>query len=297
MNQDVGDTTKKRGVLLLLLIVLAVAGIAAARQTWLDIFDNGMRRADAIHVFMAIPLCLWLVWTRRQALEKRCPRPSVVGPLLIAAGWAASSYGYHTSGQTLWHGGVVIVLIGCVVSAIGLDLFRYFLPAVAALMFVVPAPGFVRKQLEGPMEIAAARGGKFLFDVLGMDVEMTTKRWAFGEKYIFRQDELDLFVSDICQRSQMFFVVFMVAFAFAFGGSVRSTVGRIVILLSVPALAIVCDLLRLVPLVWYYCQHPEAVNERYHRLIPWLLVPIAYSILWGAVALFHWVWSPDAEET
>ena len=279
------------------LIVLVAAGVWANGQAWIDIVDNGLRRPDAVHIFMALPLFAWVVWGLRANLAACRPRPSIMGPSLIAIGWAASAYGYHTSGQTLWHGGVLIVLIGCIVSVVGQDLFRYFLPAVFALGFIIPAPGFLRKRLEVPLEYGTAWTGKFIFDVLGMDVELETKPWAFGIQYYYRHEDLELFVNDLSQRTQMFFVVLAVAFAFAFGPNLRSHVGRVCVFLLVPLLTILCDVIRTIPTFWYYARKTEDVSARFHLFTVWLMVPVAYFILWGLAVLVRWAWSADAEET
>ena len=294
----ISDTAYRHGPQTLsAMIVLSVAGVWANGQVWIDILDNGLRRPEAVHIFMAIPLCAWVVWGRRANFAACRPRPSIIGPLLIAIGWAASAYGYHSSGQTLWHGGVLLILIGGIVSVVGRDLFRYFLPAVCALSFIVPAPGFLRHRLEGPLEYATAWSGKFIFDRLGMDVELETKPWAFGIQYYYRHENMELFLNDLSQRTQMFFVVLAVAFAFAFGPNLRSHVGRVCVFLLVPLLTILCNVIRTIPTFWYYAKKAEDASARYHLFTVWLLVPVAYFILWGLAVLVRWVWSPDAEET
>lgn len=278
------------------LIGLTAAGMWATLTVWRDILETAMARPDAIHVFLALPVFFWLLWTRKRRWAACRPRPSLIGPLLIAAGWLASSYGYNTSGQTLWHGGALLVVIGCAVSIVGRDLLVHFMPAILALGFILPSPGFVRKPLQRPLEVCTARSGKFIFDCLGMDVDLDIKPWAFGKSCIFRYQDLELFVTDICQRTQMFFVVLVVAFLFAFGPPARGVVARVLVCLVVPVLAIVCDLIRTVPTVWYYGRHPNAVNERYHLFTVWLMVPVCCFILWGMGVLARWIWSADPDD-
>ena len=277
-------------------VALTAFAVWANADAWCDILDNGVRRADAVHIFLGLPLFAWLLWAGRGRFADCRLAPSALGLPIMLVGWGISVWGYHRSGQTLWHGGALLVAAGCVVAVMGKELLFRFVPAFLALGFTVPAPGFVRRVLEGPLETATAHAGKFVFDVIGMNVQLDTQPWAFSRYYIYRYEEVEVFVKDLCQRTQMFFVVLAVAYVFAFGSSLRKPLGRVLIFLSVPLLAIVCDVVRTVPTIEYYRQNPEIAGNRYHVFATvWPLVPVAFLVLWGLTAVGRWVFSPDTE--
>ena len=68
----------------------------------------------------------------------------------VAIGWLSWSFGYRYQFQSLWHGGAVLMAVGAVLSVLGGDLLRWFLPAFLALVFLIPVPGRARLHLAGP---------------------------------------------------------------------------------------------------------------------------------------------------
>ena len=85
-------------------------------------------------------------------------RPAPASACSIAAvGWAVSSYGFYHGYQSLWHGGAVLVVVGCILTVLGKQaLFRFF-PAVAVLVFIVPVPGLIRQQIAIPLQTWTAQ--------------------------------------------------------------------------------------------------------------------------------------------
>ena len=91
-------------------------------------------------------------------------------------------------------------------------------------------------------------------------------------------------------------MVLAVAYAFAFGTSWRRPAGRVLVFLAVPLLAIMCDVIRIVPTLAYYHRNAEAAEDRYHVFVTvWLLVPVAFLMLWVIKAVARWVASPDPD--
>src|SRR3712207_4370966 len=100
-------------------VVLAAAGFAVTGDAWQDILRHSMRDPEASHAFLVPIVAAWLVWVRRRRLRHCRPRPSYLGSALVLCGWALYSFGDTYLIQSFWHGGAVLLVVGCVLSVIG----------------------------------------------------------------------------------------------------------------------------------------------------------------------------------
>ena len=118
--------------------LMAALGIAATHPAWADMYLIAYNDEEYSHIFLVPLVALWMVWVRRHRFRHCRITGTSVGLFLVAIGWAVSSYGFYHRYQSLWHGGSVLVVLGCVVTVLGKQLLFRFFPAVAVLLFLVP---------------------------------------------------------------------------------------------------------------------------------------------------------------
>jgi len=85
----------------------------------------------------------------------------------------------------------------------------------------------------------------------------------------------------------------LIAFGFAFAIPLRMSVRVLIVLLS-PVVALVCNVLRVVPLVWLEGQSETArdLGTQLHDISGWVMVPVAFFVLLGIIRLLKWATLP-----
>src|SRR5437773_1770238 len=140
MNAAATETRPARVICrrdLLVAAAFAVAAVGLMFDAWRDILRLGMRQEELSYVFLAPAVIGWIAIASRNRLID-CPlRREWAGLAILVVGWIVFFYGY-VADPVLWRAGAVIVAVGAVVSALGLDALLRLWPAFAATIFLVP---------------------------------------------------------------------------------------------------------------------------------------------------------------
>jgi exosortase len=273
-----GWTTRR---ILAALAVVALA-ILATLPAWLDIAHIAQVDDEASHVFLVPIVIAWLIWVRRGRFRYCLPRPTILGPLCVAVGWLISTYGYRNAMQSLWHGGAVLIVIGALLSVVGRDLLLRFAPAFAVLIFLVPIPGVIRQKIAIPMQTATASATQTVFDILGEPIQRTGNQLSINGTVVN--------VAEACNGMRMVFTLVLVSYAFAFGEPLRGYV-RFLILAASPLSAIICNVIRMVPTIWFF-GHAKTIAEPFHNIAGWIMLGIAFLLLMAIIRLLKWALIP-----
>jgi exosortase len=274
--------------------VLAVIAIVACYQAWSDILHIVLRfqpkfpfvsvgDEEASQVLLVPFIFLWMIWIRRRRMRKCKPEGTWIGPLFVLIGGLTTVFGYYQGIQSFWHGGAVFVLIGAVLSVLGKDVFFNFLPAFAVLIFLVPAPGSIRQQIAIPMQSATAVVTQQVFDIMGVPVDRSGNLLSING--------IDVTIAEACNGMRMVFALFLACYAFAFGTPLR-WYARLIILVGSPLAAILCNVIRLIPTLWFFGHAPREFANAFHDASGWIMLPIAFLMLLSIVGLLKWALIP-----
>src|SRR5215207_3989964 len=73
----------------------AAVGVAVTWNAWEEIYTFAKRDEEASHIFLVIPVALYMVWVRRMRWRHCRPSGTIIGPMMVLAGWALSHYGFN----------------------------------------------------------------------------------------------------------------------------------------------------------------------------------------------------------
>ena len=263
--------------------VMAALGVAATFPAWADIFEIAYKDEEYQHIFLVPLVALWMVWIRRMRFRYCRVSGTGIGLVAAAAGWAVSSYGYHHGYQSLWHGGAVMVVLGCILTVLGKQALFQFLPAVAVLVFIVPVPGLMRQRIAIPLQTWTAQITEVILEVVGIPVERSVNWLTVNGK--------PLEIAEACNGLRMVWPLILMSYVFSFGLPLRNSV-RLVLLLASPLSAIFCNVVRILPTVWVYSHHSDEVGLKFHDVSGFLMLPIAFLLLLGIIKLLDWALIP-----
>ncbi len=265
------------------LAVLITAAIAASFNAWADIFSQGLNDPEQSHVLLALPVAAWLAWLRRGRIIRLKPTASVYGPLVILAAWGIGEIGLRHSRDVLWHFSALLLLLGCVLSVAGYKpVMKLAVPAVA-LLFLLPIPAIIRLEIARPLQNVSAQCSQYLLDLFGVPVVRT------GNALIINGH--NVVIAEACNGMRMVAALFVVTYTFAFSIPARPMV-RALLLASSPLLAVVVNILRLMPTVMFYGYASESTATAFHDLSGWFMMVVALLVLWSIMRFLRWMELP-----
>jgi exosortase len=262
---------------------LVGGSILVTFSAWRDAIELASKDEEAQYILVAPVLAAWLAWVRRARLRYCRPGGQGWGLALMAAGWSLWSWGYRHSAPTFFHLGPVLMAIGALLSVTGSDLLFKFLPAVAALCFMVPLTPTRRHIIAAPMERYAAAWTQAVCGLLGLHVR------RYGNLLNVNGNEVE--VAEACNGMRQVVTFWMVSYAMAFSRPFR-WYARLMTLLLVPAVAVASNVARLVPTVWVYSYGAGETAQRFHDVAGWVMLVIASSFLYAVLAALRWAMVP-----
>ena len=263
--------------------VLALVGVLVAIEPWSDIYALGSRDEEASHVFLVPFVVAWLVWARRRRLRFATATNQWVGTAMVLAGWLALYFGETKLWQSVWHFGAILIAVGCFITVTGASIIRLFLPAFLVLIFLIPVPGRLRQQIAIPMQNATAHITESMCEVVGIPIVRSGNLLTVNGN--------DVAIAEACNGLRMVFALSLVCYAFAFGNPLRFY-ARVLILAATPFAAVACNVIRLVPTVYFYGYHPASVADAFHDISGWVMIFVAFLCLMGILRLLKWAMIP-----
>lgn len=266
-----------------LLGVLIIVAIWTARSALLDIWSRATSDAEQSHILLVPIVAGWLVWLRRSRLRFVRYQPNLYGPAIVVASWLLVWFGFHQGFLILQHVGGIGLLVGALVSMAGQTIIRQFLPAFLVLAFAVPIPGFVRYAIAEPLQTMATVVTHEFLNIFGVaSVRSGNLLEIHGQQVA---------VGEACNGMRMVFALALVVFAFVFSTPFKFST-RVLLLVLSPLVALVCNVIRLIPTSLIYGYGDPDSAEMFHDLAGWLMLPVALMLLLGVLRLVRWLQLP-----
>jgi len=267
--------------LLALAFVLSVLGIVVTFRAWNNMYRIANENPEYQHALLVPFVAMVLIWVRRHRLQHCRVTTTVLGPLLVVAGWASMLYGSSQRNDLAFHIGAVVVLVGCVTAALGKQVLFRFFPVAVVLLMMVPLPGRWRSSLAHTLQAYTANISSYVLDLLGIKTQVMGSMMMINNQPVL--------IAEACNGMRMVLPLMMIAFGFAFAMPLRTSVRLLIVLIS-PLVALVCNVARVVPLVWLQGQSQTSRDwgTRLHDYSGWVMVPLAFFVLLGLIRVLKW---------
>ncbi|WP_425616567.1 exosortase/archaeosortase family protein [Anatilimnocola sp. NA78] len=252
-------------------VVLAV-GVWAYWPTLLEMRNAWERESDYSHGYLVAPLAAFFLWWRRDSFPGVGRSSWLLGSALIAAGIglrmvAGAFYFESIDGWSIlpWIAGAVAILFGSAA-------LRWAAPSIAFLFFMVPLPFRMESMLSLPLQGIATKLSCWILQLLGQP--------AIAEGHTILIGEYTMEIAEACSGLRLFVSIFALAFAYLM--LVRKAWWeRVLLVLSVPAIAIAANAIRIVvtSLMYQYVSG-EAAKKFSHDFAGWAMIPLAAAMFW-----------------
>ena len=263
---------------------MATLGVIAMLPAWQDIYLIAGNDQEDSHIFLVPLVAFYLVWVRRTRLRHCKPSFRLIGPIFVAIGWAIGCFGFYHGVQSMWHGGAVLIVVGCVLSVLGKNVLFRFFPAYAVLIFLVPVPNRLRLAIASPLQHWTVLVTQRVLEILGfMDTQVMGNT--------LKINNVPVNVAEACNGLRMVFALVLVSYAFGFGMPLRNSV-RWLILLASPLAAIFCNVLRVPPTILMEGYASQTAADAFHTYAGWAMLPVAFLMLYGVIKIMQWAMIP-----
>jgi exosortase len=253
-----------------------VAGTLAAAWAFLPtvrwMVEKWLADPQYSHGFLVPAFSGYLLWTAHKAggLRVGRPSPAVAAGLfagVLAVRWLAGGLMFHQLDCLA----LMLTVAALCVAAGGWTLLRGCGPAVLFLVFMVPLPFEVERNVGGPLKQVATAGSTFLLQTVGQP--------AIAEGHKILIDEVELGVVDACSGLKM-----LLTFS-AFAAGAVLTLGRtkfenLMVLLGIVPIAVVTNVLRITATGVAYTHTADKATQHFlHDLHGWLMMPVGLALL------------------
>ncbi len=150
------------------LALLAAAfhsGIAAMIHTWNE-------REEYSYGYLIPFITLFLVWQRRDLIEKSAFSGSWAGIFLILLGWVLFAFGSLIAFATAIQLAMLMVLAGIVLSVMGWQSFKPVIVPILFLAFMIPLPAFFLFNLSAQLQLISSNIGVDVIRLFGISVHL-----------------------------------------------------------------------------------------------------------------------------
>lgn len=254
----------------------AAAGIVMG-DAWQEIFRVGFVNEELSYVLMAPVMIAWIAFARRERLRQCRLRGGWIGIGVVAVGWMIYWHGYFTD-PVLWRVGAVVTAVGAFAAAVGRDVLLKFAPAFAAAVFLIPVSPNGRYRIAVPLQNAAAQATQSVCDILGLPVDRAGS--------MLTVNGVDVAVAEACNGMRMILTLFLVCYVVAFSLRLHPLV-RFLILAASPLIAIVANVVRLVPTIWLFGYASADTARTFHDVSGWVMTVVSFGVLMGLFRLFE----------
>lgn len=147
------------------LVVLSTALVALGVMFWQTVaqmVETWYVSATFNHGFMILPICGWLIWERREALEKYLPKPDFRGLIIIALAAIVWTIANAAGVQSVMQFAFVGMIQGTVFTVLGWRLVRAMLFPLGFLLFAVPFGDFLVPKLQDITAVMVVEGLRWI---------------------------------------------------------------------------------------------------------------------------------------
>jgi exosortase len=248
-----------------------------------------VNNADYSHGFLVPIFAAYILWSNRGSLRSlqvaesngqgmvRSDSGLLLGSALIGLGALTRIAAIYMRFQTLEGISLIPFVLGIITILFGRRAALWGAPAVFFLLFMIPLPSFLSGQLSGLLQTVATKVCTFAFQILGIP--------AFAEGNVISLSNGQIGVAEACSGLRMLYAFF----ALTAGACMiidRSWQEKTLIALTAIPIAIAANCIRIIAtgLAFEYLD-AETAEHIFHDVAGWLMMPIGFTILLGALSI------------
>jgi exosortase len=263
------------GLCILATVVLYFDVLRSMVNTWWN-------EADYSHGFLVPFFAAYILYANRSKLamlDQKQPATweFIAAVSLVVIGLGLRLYGFYDKKPSVEGVSLIPFLLGVFMLCLGAQSWRWAWAPVLFLVFMVPLPGEISKQLAGALQTIATLVSTFTLQLLGFT--------AFAEGNVISLSQGKIGVAEACSGLRMLFSFF----ALTAGACLmidRTWIEKVVIAMSAIPIAIIANCIRIIAtgIAFEYFDSKTA-EHFFHDIAGWLMMPLGFLILLVVLSL------------
>jgi exosortase len=269
---------------LLISFGLVAVAIWCYWPTLVQLEDRWSRDHLYSHGYLVPLFSLALLWMQRDKLSGVALGPSWWAAPVLLAGIGLRLLGtvYYLS----WFEQIALLpILAAVALALGgWPALRWSWVGILFLGFMIPLPGRVEGLMAQPLQRLATVVSTNILQTLGVSAQ--------SEGNVILLSEVELGIVEACAGLRMLVTFFALSTAVALVIQ-RSLLQRILIILSAPFIAVVCNVARITVTAGFHeAGRSDLAHVVFHDLAGWLMALLGLGMLWLELQLLSWLFIP-----
>ena len=156
-----------------LLSAITVALLALLFYKGFDyIFYMWFNKEEYSHAVMIPFICLFLIWQKKDHLERIPFEGSWLGVVVFLVGFAMYLLGQLSSLAMIMNYAMLVVLGGLLLAWMGWGAFKHIVVPYLILVFMIPLPGFLYEGFSGQMQLLSSQIGVWVIRLFDISVNL-----------------------------------------------------------------------------------------------------------------------------
>ena len=262
-------------------VVAAAAAIVGFVVLYWGVFarlaQDWMNDDNYSHGILIVPLALYFVWERRQALADSPQASSWLGLPVIATGLGLLVAGLLGAELFLPRVSILFTIAGSVLFVFGWRALRILAFPIAFLLLMIPIPAIIFNQIAFPLQLLASQVGEAGLNAAGVPVLRE------GNVMILAHTTLE--VAEACSGIRSLISLLTLGIVFGYFTDPRGGVRVAIAAASVP-IALLTNGLRVAGtgIAAHYIG-PEAAEGFFHTFSGWLVFIVAFILMFVVTRL------------
>ncbi|MGL4424405.1 MAG: exosortase/archaeosortase family protein [Gemmataceae bacterium] len=253
-----------------IVLVLPLVGWAFL-PTWQFMVEKWSADPQYSHGFIVPLFAGYLAWLRRPTTAPPFRSAPVTGMVLLVLSFLMRAI----AGGLLFHQldaiAMIVALAGAVAMFGGGAMLRWLAPSLIFLVFMIPLPFELERNVGGPLRNIATFGSTYLLQCCGLP--------AIAEGNLILIDDVKLGVAEACSGLKML----LTFAAFSVGAvllSRRSWFEKLLVLIGIVPIALVTNILRVTGMgIAHTLTTDASTTHTVHDVLGWLMMPVGLGLL------------------
>jgi len=249
----------------------------------LHLFHQWQSDDDMGHGLFVPVVAAYIIWTRRQELLAIKPAPNPWGLALLVV--ASLQLGFATFAGELFlaRTAFLLALAAIILYLRGVATIRALAFPLLLLLFMIPLPGIIYKQITFPLQLLASRLAESALEMMGISV--------LRDGNILEFANLKLSIIEACSGIRSLLSLSFFSMVYAFFCDNRNWMRWVLLMTTVP-IAIIANAGRVVLTGLFGRYSPELAEGVLHGLSGWVIFVLALAIFMLNHKLLNKVWKP-----
>lgn len=267
------NSEKSNHLWMLSAIIALLVILAYERDLW-RLVSTWASKPEYSHGFFIPVVSFFLIWHQKEHLKLIGLRGSWIGVSVVILGISllvAGKLGFNF----LVHYSFVVTLCGLALSLLGREGFRVIWLPLLYLLFMIPLPWWLQRNLTGDLQLLSSKLGFILIRASGVS--------AVLEGNIIELSNHTLYIREVCSGLRSLFSLMSFSFLFAYLFRMKLWMRVFVFLSGIP-IAICMNGLRIGFTAYFADRTGNLITEGFlHYFEGWIIFLISISILFGEV--------------